>query len=114
MNLRNNDDEENKSFLEKGRKELSTPQGSKLFSAFLICGFISILLEYIANRLLIPKNYAYSLIIIVNAVIITIYAFKIYNINKRIKEKREEKYIQKYGIKYSDFLRTKGRRGKKS
>lgn len=113
MNLRNNDQEESKSFLEKGRRELATPQGSKLFSAFLLCGFLSILLEYISNRLLIPKSLTYSFIIIINAVIIIIYAFKIYNINKRIKEKREEKYIQKYGMKYSDFLSSRDKRGKR-
>ncbi len=113
MNLPHHDHEEGKSFLEKGRKELATPQGSKLFSAFLICGFLSILLEYISNRFLIPKPLTYTFIIIMNAVIITVYAFKIYNINKRIKEKREEKYMQKYGMKYSDFLSSKGKRGKR-
>lgn len=114
MNLPRHDHEENKSFLEKGRRELATPQGSKLLSAFLLCGFLSILLEYIFNRFPIPKSLIYSLIIIINAVIITIYAFKIYNINKKIKEKREEKYIKKYGMKYSDFLSSKGKRGKRS
>lgn len=113
MNLPHHDNDENKSFLEKGRRELATPQGSKLFSAFLICGFLSILLEYISNRFLIPKPLTYTFIIVMNTVIITVYAFKIYNINKKIKEKREEKYIQKYGVKYSDFLSSKGKRGKR-
>jgi len=109
MKIQKVEQKEDQSFLSRGRRDLSTPQGSKLLSALLICGFLSILIDLIGERLHIPKSIIYPAIVIINLAIISIFAFKITEINRRLKEKREISYRQKHGVDYTDFI-TKGKK----
>lgn len=92
------------SFLARGKRELSTPQGSLLFSAFLICGFLSIIIDIVGEKLTVPGSITYSLIAFINVTVLLTFALKIMGINKRIRKKREDGYQQKLGVEYKKFV----------
>lgn len=105
-NYRQTGVQERESFLARGRRELSTPQGTLLFSAFLICGFLSIIIDIVGGRISIPNSVTYSSIAFINVTVLLIFALKIIGVNKSIKKKREDRYQQKFGVDYKKFVNS--------
>ena len=81
----------------RARRDLATPQGSNLVSAFLLCAVVSVVLEVVLGRYInLPKPIVYSVIIIADLAILVVSAFKMSAMNKRAAAERREVYRQKF------------------
>jgi phosphoribosylformylglycinamidine cyclo-ligase len=81
----------------RGRKDLATPQGTSLATAFLICAFIAIIFEIVLGRVLkLPNAFVYPAIIVVDIAILIVAVIKIAAINKKAEAARREIYRQKF------------------
>jgi phosphoribosylformylglycinamidine cyclo-ligase len=80
------------------RRDLATPQGSNIVSAFLLCAIIAIVFDVVGRRVFgLPKSVLYPTIVIVNVAILVVAAFRISTINKQAEAARREIYQQKFG-----------------
>jgi len=103
----------------KTRRDLATPQGASLISALIMCAIISLALEMIGVRYLkLPRSIVYTVIVLVDILIIVISMIRIKSMNKYEEEKRREIFYQKFGadmdaIKKYDELKKSGAIGQK-
>jgi len=82
----------------KGRRDLATPQGTNIASAFLLCAIVAIALDIVGSRVVgLPKSVIYPAIIIIDAAILITAVIRVSAINKQADEARREVYRQKFG-----------------
>ena len=88
--------QQNKGYMfARGFRDLGTPQGTSLFAAIILCGVVSMVLDYIGERFNLPKSIIYTIIIIVIIVVFAFVIFRLTKMNKRAIEKRQKDYQQK-------------------
>ena len=71
------------------RRDLATPQGSNIVSAFLLCAIVAIVFDVVGRRVFgLPQSVLYPTIVIVNVAILVVAAFRISAINKQAEAAR--------------------------
>ena len=88
--------------LARMRRDRATPQFASLFSSFLICAAVAIVLEIIGWRLQLPKSVTHTIIIIAVFAMLAVAVLRVTAMNRRAEKARREAYRQKLGIASED------------
>ncbi len=99
----------------KGRRDLATPQGSSIASAFLLCAIVAIALDVLGGRVFhLPKSVIYPAIIVIDAAILIAAAFRVSVVNKQAEAARREIYRQKFEVDMEAVRKLSKQRGSKT
>ena len=95
----------------RARRDLATPQGSNLISAFLLCAIVSVILDVVVGRFInLPKSVFYPVIIIANIAILAAAAVRISATNRRAEEARRAIYREKFEENLEAIMQNPGSR----
>jgi len=83
--------------LSRGWRDLNTPLGSSIFGTIVICGIISIVIDYIGEFLNIPQSIINIIILIIIAIATAILIYKVASASKRAMQNQREVYQRKFG-----------------
>ena len=81
----------------KGWHDLSSPLGARILSIIIICGIVSMLVDYIGKRIGISQSIMNVVIIIIIGIAIVILSGKVSSATRESIKRRKEAYEKKYG-----------------
>jgi hypothetical protein len=81
----------------RGWHDLGTPLGASILGIIVVCGFLSIIIDYIGERYNIPQSIINPIIFIIIAIAIIMLVYKVSSATKKATKKRKELYQQKFG-----------------
>lgn len=87
----------NKSALSKGWHDFRSPLGTSIIGIIVVCGMLSVIIDYIGEYFDIPQSKINIIIMIIIAIAVVTLVTKVSSATKEATRKRKEAYEQKFG-----------------